>query len=290
MKRLYLLLGAFIFLGFCTTARASDTDKIYVDPKVAQATIEKHFSHMVSGYFKTSQADIDDTTVLLRVVDSYNNMLKKNDGFVSVNGVVDVCVSAFVGYYKYSKGNVADLKEKDFKDKCLAFVKDLMFGESGRNAGSNCKYDVVKVDGSQSKIKYTLPDNSGFIRSGGSIAWRFFNPGNLRGSDLQCTTIRTSPNGSFAVFPDAETGEKALYNLLSSNPSYRNLTVKNAIYKYAPPSQNNTKGYVNKLKNSGINVDAKLSDLTEEELRHLQEMIMTIEGWKVAGTETFFNN
>ena len=53
-----------------------------------------------------------------------------------------------------------------------------------------------------------MSDKTGFIRSGGSIAWRFFNPGNLRGSDLQCTTIKTKPNGNFAVFPDAETGKQ----------------------------------------------------------------------------------
>lgn len=283
MKRLFLIFCVLISFGYCADARSDGSEKIYVDPKVAQTVIEKHFSHMISGYFKASQEDIDDSTVLLRVMDTYNDMLKKNEGLVSVDGVVDVCMSAFVDYYKYIKGT--ELKEQDFKDKCLAFVKDLM---SVDGEYTNCPYVVTKVNGSQTKIKYTLPDNSGFVRSGGSIAWRFFNPGNLRGSDLQCTTIRTNPNGSFAVFPDAETGERALYNLLSSNPSYRDLTVQKAIYKYAPPSGNNTAAYVNKLRNAGINVNAKLSDLTEEELRHLQEMIMTIEGWKKTGTETTF--
>jgi len=283
MRRLFLIFCVLISFGYCVDTRADTSEKIYIDPKVARTVIEKHFSHMISGYFKADQTDIDDSTVLLHVMDTYIDVLKKNDGLISVDGVVDVCMSAFVDYYKYVKGT--ELKEQDFKDKCLVFVKDLM---SVEYEDTNCPYVVTKVNGSQTKIKYTLPDNSGFIRSGGSIAWRFFNPGNLRGSDLQCTTIKTSPNGSFAVFPDAKTGEQALYNLLSSSPSYRDLTVRKAIYKYAPPSGNNTAAYVNKLKNAGINVDVKLSDLTEEELRHLQEMIMIIEGWKKTGTETSF--
>ena len=285
MKRLFLIFCALTSFIYCTDVRADNSSKIYVDPKVAQSVIEKHFSHIISGYFQASETEIDDSTVLFRVIDAYNDMLKGNEGFVSVDGVVDVCMSAFADYYKYNKGEVLELEDKDFKDKCLAFVKDLM---SAENEGTNCPYVVTKVNGSQTKIKYTLPDNTGFIRSGGSIAWRFFNPGNLRGSDLQCTTIKTNPNGSFAVFPDAETGELALYNLLSSNPNYRDLTVQNAIYKYAPPSQNNTTRYINQLRNAGINMNAKLSDLTEEELKHLQKMIMIIEGWKVSGTETTF--
>lgn len=288
MKRLFLIFCMFVGLGCCMTARADGTDMVYVDPNIARTAIEKHFSHIVTGYFKVSQSEIDDTTVFLRVLDSYNDMLKENDGFVSVVGVVDVCITAFTDFAKYAKGEVPQLTDQDFKDKCMAFVKDLIYGEEPPKKEAKCQYNVTKVNGSQQRIKYTLPDNAGFIRSGGSIAWRLFNPGNLRGSDLQCTTISTKPNGKFAVFPDAETGRLALHNLLFENSSYSNLTVRRAIYKYAPPSRNNTKGYINKLKNAGVNVDSKLSDLSGEQQELLEEMIMTLEGWRVAGTETHF--
>ena len=288
MKRLFLIFCMFVGLGCCMTARADGTDRVYVDPSVAKTVIEKHFSHMVSGYFQTNQEDIDDSTVFLGVISAYNNMLKENDGFVSVSGIVDVCMTAFVDYAEYIKVDISGVKDQYFKDKCLAFVKDLVYGESEQQDEPTCPYTITKVNGSQSKIKYTLPDNSGFIRAGGSLAWRFFNPGNLRGSDLQCTKIRTKTNGSFAVFPDAETGMLALHKLLFESPRYRNLTVRKAIYKYAPPSQNNTTRYINKLKNAGVNVDSKLSDLSGEQQELLEEMIMTIEGWKVSGTETHF--
>ena len=301
MKRLLLIFSVLISFCYCGVGHAEDTGKIYIDPKVAQLAINKHFSHMVTQYFNGNHTDLDDAKVLTNVIDAYNDTLKQNDGFMSVDGILNVCKTAFGGYvFWYTKGNTALERKQAFVSKCNAFVEDLMreelatgqqaahSSESEQNTTSGCPYTVSKVNGSQMKIKYTLPNNSGFIRSGGSIAWRFFNPGNLRGSDLQCTTIRTKPNGNFAVFPNAETGRLALHKLLTENSSYRNSTVREAIYKYAPPSQNNTVGYINKLKNAGINVDAKLSSLSDSQMNQLEEMIITIEGWKKTGTETSF--
>ncbi len=288
MKRSFLIFSILISFCCCGVARADGTEKIYIDPKVAQKVIEKHFSHVISEYFRESKTNLDDKSVLVNVIDAYNRMLKLNNGLASVDGIVGVCETAFSEFYlMYDKDTTIADRVKLFNKKCVDFAADLLAEESGFT-GSDCPYRVTKVNGSQATIKYELPDNSGFIRSGGSIAWRFFNPGNLRGSDLQCTTIRTKTNGNFAVFPDAKTGRLALHKLLSENSSYRDLTVRKAIYKYAPPSQNNTVGYINKLRNAGINVDAKLSSLSDSEMTQLEEMIMTIEGWKVSGTETRF--
>lgn len=288
MKRLFVLPFVLISLCYCGTVRADGSKKIYIDPKVAQKVIEKHFSHVISEYFRESKTNLDDKSVLVNVIDAYNRMLKLNNGLASVDGIVGVCETAFSEFYlMYDKDTTIADRVKLFNKKCVDFAADLLAEES-EFTGSDCPYRVTKVNGSQATIKYTLPNNSGFIRSGGSIAWRFLNPGNLRGSDLQCTTIRTKPNGNFAVFTDAETGQLALHKLLTENSSYRDLTVQKAIYKYAPPSQNNTVDYINKLKNAGINVNAKLSSLSDSEMKKLEEMIMVIEGWKVSGTETHF--
>ena len=289
MKRLFLMFSVLISFYCCGVARADGTEKIYIDPKVAQQAIEKHFSNVVTKYFVAENTDLDDNAVLTNVVDAYNDMLRRNNGLASVVGIVDVCKAAFSGLYpSYTKGDTIAKRMELFDKECADFAEDLLSEEQEQTTIADCPYSVSKVNGSQTKIKYELPDNSGFIRSGGSIAWRFFNPGNLRGSDLQCTTIRTKPNGNFAVFPNAEAGQLALHKLLTENSSYRDLTVRKAVYKYAPPSQNNTVGYINKLKNAGVNVNAKLSDLTDEQMLQLEEMIMIIEGWRNAGTETHF--
>lgn len=289
MKRTLLMLC--LLSCFCGRALAADEEKkIYIDPKVAQSIIEQHFSHMTSKYLEPVN-NLNDADLLINTVDAYNKMLKQNDGFASVPGLYEVCRTAFNRWpARYAKGDTVAARKETFRNKCLEFVTDLLSVQE-RNVSeisSGCPYEVSKVGGSQTKIQYKLPNNSGFIRSGGSIAWRFFNPGNLRGSDLQCTTLRTKPNGNFAVFPNAEAGKQALHDLLSNNPGYRNLTVKNAIYKYAPPSQNNTSRYINNLRNAGINVDATLSSLTDAQMRQLEDAIMTIEGWNMSGTETRF--
>ena len=288
MKRNYLIFAVLLIgaLHF-NMAHAYTNLETFIAPDVAQKAIEKHFAHMATRYLDGAPKELDDSAILLNVVNAYNNMLKQTGGFVSVVGINNLCKVAFVDYEKYAKGETTEKRRLAFVNKCMAFTTDLL-SEDQEKLDTKCPYIISKVGGSQTKIKYELSDKTGFIRSGGSIAWRFFNPGNLRGSDLQCTTIKTKPNGNFAVFPDAETGKQALYNLLSTNSGYRNLTVEKAIYKYAPPSQNNTRGYVNKLRNAGINIQAKLSDLTDAELRQLQEMIMTIEGWHKTGTETKF--
>ena len=284
MKRLFLIFSVLISFYCCGVARADGIDKIYVDPKIAEKAIQKHFSHMVTQYLSTETTTLDDDTVLSNVLDAYNYMLKRNDGFVSVEGIVNVCRTAFSEFYfAYNKDSTIADRMKIIDKKCTDFVNDLIAEES-----EGCIYTVSKVNGSQAKIKYTLPDNTGFIRANGSIAWRFFNPGNLRSSDLQCTTIRTKPNGNFAVFQNAETGLLALHKLLTENSTYRDLTVQKAIYKYAPPKENNTTRYINNLRNAGINVNARLSDLTDVEMKELEEMIITIEGWRKTGTETHF--
>ena len=288
MKRLYLIFGMLLIsVSHFSTAHAFNDLQTYIDPDVAQKTIEKHFSYMATRYLDGAPKELDNNAILLNVVDVYNNMLKQTGGFVSVSGINNVCKAAFVDYEKYAKGNTPQERKLAFRNKCMAFYRDLSsFGHAEIN--TDCPYDITKVGGSQAKIKYMLPDKSGFIREGGSIAWRFFNPGNLRGSNLKCTTIQTKPNGTFAVFPNAETGQLALHNLLANNPEYQSRTVAQAIYKYAPPKENNTKRYINNLRNAGINVDAKLSSLSDAQMQQLEEMIMIIEGWEKIGTETHF--
>ncbi|NJR44139.1 hypothetical protein HC761_01425 [bacterium] len=74
-------------------------------------------------------------------------------------------------------------------------------------------------------------------RSGGSLAWRNNNPGNIRYGDFarRNGAVGEGPGG-FAIFPDRATGERAITTLLQGS-SYRNLSILNAISRYAPPSE-----------------------------------------------------
>ena len=49
----------------------------------------------------------------------------------------------------------------------------------------------------------------------------------------------------FAYFPDAESGFAAMRALLKQH--YTGLTIAQTIYKYAPPSENNTEAYISNV-------------------------------------------
>jgi hypothetical protein len=81
-----------------------------------------------------------------------------------------------------------------------------------------------------------------WLRSGGSICWRFNNPGNLRPSVNIKTAIGIgeSKSGEFLIFPDYETGRAEETALLRRK--YNNKSIASAMYIYAPPVQKQNRG------------------------------------------------
>ena len=257
-----------------------DDRLIYVEPEVARIVIERNFANMVSEYSSISISELDDVTVLKNVIDAYNDMLSKTGGFVSISGVNHVCDVAF-----------QDLKPKDFdtilmlqlkrKLKCLDFAKGLVTTEIGEK---ECEYSMKKVDGSQMHIEYTSKSGiGGFTRRGGSIAWRFFNPGALRDSPYKCVLIDTKPGGKYAAFDSYEKGRFAIRFLLENAKKYQNKTPREAIPLYAPSCEQTTPKYIRDLEKLGVDVDKKLSELDEYEWGEFLNAIEQIEGWNEQG-------
>ena len=137
-------------------------------------------------------------------------------------------------------------------------------------------------------VKYTSEDGSGFIRTGGSRTWRNMNPGALRYGDFSKQYGACGVAGGFAVFPSEEQGMDALRGLLQSD-KYANLTIAAAIYKYAPPSDNNNpKLYQQRLaRMTGVSLNKKIKQLTAEELDRVALAIKEVEGWKIGKNESF---
>lgn len=142
------------------------------------------------------------------------------------------------------------------------------------NAVAN-RYDVV----------YTRSDGNQIRRSGGSRAWRNNNPGCLRYSDFTTKQGAIGHAGGFAVFPDEETGMRAICSLLKSD-KYRNLTISQAIFRYAPPHENDTESYNASLRRmTGLQTNIRLRDLNDEQIMRVASAIRIIEGWR-PGKET----
>lgn len=268
-------------LAVNTRSNKDDGDLIFVNPNVAIQVIREYFGRFASvvmqqtNFYTTMANDY----ILRSVLVKYNQMLKQNGGLVSANQIKTVCDEAFKTI-SVDNANKINLHKYSI-EYCKKFTTSLILTET--LASDDCRYEVSKVNNSQMKIRYKRKDGTGFYRIGGTIAWRFWNPGALRRSSLQCSQINTNPNGIFAVFDSYETGRKALHDLLRG-PVYNNQTVKQAIYIYAPPKENNTTRYVNIIKSKGVNVNRKLSELTETELEYLIDVIEMIEGWHTSGT------
>lgn len=131
------------------------------------------------------------------------------------------------------------------------------------------RYDVV----------YTRANGNKFQRSGGSRAWRNNNPGCLRYSEFTVAQGAIGHAGGFAVFPDETTGMQAICALLKSD-AYRDLTISQAVFKYAPPHENDTETYRASLRKiTGLNTATRLSQLDDSQIMRVARAIRVVEGW-----------
>ena len=129
-------------------------------------------------------------------------------------------------------------------------------------------------------VVYTTADGHRVRRTGGTRAWRNLNPGNIRYSEFSRNAGAIGQAGGFAVFPDEETGTRAISSLLRGK-SYNNLTIARAITRYAPPSENNTAAYHRRIQQiTGLNINRRISDLSDGELSRVVDAIRAIEGWE----------
>ncbi|MTH48216.1 TIGR02594 family protein [Intestinirhabdus alba] len=146
------------------------------------------------------------------------------------------------------------------------------------------KYISATHDMSSLTAEYIAEDGTRYLRSGGTLSWRFFNPGNIRPSKTSpCDPLKIgvgkTKNGRFMIFPDYQTGWNALKILLVV--TYKDFTVGQIAAVYSPESDGNdperyTRFIINK---SGVGADEYIKDLDDSSLEKLMEAIKQIEGY-----------
>lgn len=104
-----------------------------------------------------------------------------------------------------------------------------------------------------SKFLEAIARKEGYLKSKPmNRAVRNNNPGNLEWGPFArqhgATRIEEIPPGytstpRFAYFPDVTLGWKAMRERFATG-MYKGLTVKQAMYKYAPPNENDTDSYI----------------------------------------------
>lgn len=152
----------------------------------------------------------------------------------------------------------------------------------------NLRPDVIKPNIVDTKkngrdVIYFYADGSALKKSGGTLAWVNNNPGNLVLGDVAKKFGAKISNHGFAVFPTYQDGWDALVYLLHT-ADYQNLTIEQAILKYANP---NAFDYARMVANNcHAQPGTKLQDLTENQINIMARSIKKKEG-TVAGKETF---
>jgi len=90
------------------------------------------------------------------------------------------------------------------------------------------------------------------VKVGGSLAWRANNPGNLRDAASKIGSV-SGAVGTFAVFAELDDGRAAQRALYLDK--YGAMSVRDAINKLTPPSENDTTKYLDELKGAGVDLD-----------------------------------
>ena len=124
-------------------------------------------------------------------------------------------------------------------------------------------------------------DYGGYQKVGGSRAWRNNNAGNLRHGSLsrQYGAIGKDRDG-FAIFATEEQGHRAKERLLFESDAYRNLTLTQAIAKYAPPNENNTAAYQRAVLSAAGGRNILMKDATPAMRQAIMQEMLRQEGWK----------
>lgn len=143
------------------------------------------------------------------------------------------------------------------------------------------KFIAASFDKPTLTVDYVADDGSHLLRSGGTIAWRFNNPGNIRPAEtnasLRIGTGHTA-SGEFCIFPSYEIGRRAKKELLRRK--YDQYTIPEALEIYAPRSENDTDSYIEYIiKKTGLPRDKPLSSFNDAQLESLMDAMQSKEGF-----------
>lgn len=115
----------------------------------------------------------------------------------------------------------------------------------------------------------------------GARNWRNNNPGNIEYGSFSKQYGAIGTDGRFAVFPTYDNGRKAKEALLFQGKNYKDLTIGQAISRYAPPSENNTANYINTVvKATGASATTPLQGLSSSQRTAMLNAMEKIEGFK----------
>ncbi|TXM98963.1 hypothetical protein FV242_27115 [Methylobacterium sp. WL64] len=116
----------------------------------------------------------------------------------------------------------------------------------------------------------------------GSRSFRNNNPGNIKmGALARSMGATEADDKGFARFPDYASGRKAQEKLLFESKGYKDLTIRQAIARWAPAGDgNDPAAYADQMaKAAGVGVDSPLASLSPDQRSKLLDAQQKKEGW-----------
>lgn len=125
-------------------------------------------------------------------------------------------------------------------------------------------------------LHYVVYLNS--VRVGGNRNWRNNNMGNIEYGEFAKHHGAIGTDGRFAIFPDDATGTAAARDLLRTE-SYQDLSIREAIARFAPSEENNVSEYVGHIQQStGFDPETLMKRLEDGQLNSVLNAIRHFEG------------
>jgi len=175
--------------------------------------------------------------------------------------------------------NAVDLSNVNSQNRIGEYV-----GRSDVDAGGT---PIVNGGGGQGAVsvvaagpgwtKMEMPDGT-VVTAKGNRNFRNNNIGNIEYGPFAKANGAIGSDGRFAVFPDNETGAKAMESLIFGSNSYRNLPLSKAIGRYAPKFENDTAGYASKVLAAVGGKNKPMSQYTASERQAIIRTMVSIEG------------
>jgi hypothetical protein len=156
-------------------------------------------------------------------------------------------------------------------------------GSTPGTGGDNSIVRVLEKGPGFNVVEY---GNGRVERRAGARNWRNNNPGNIEFGNFARRHGAIDTDGRFAIFPTYEAGRRAKEFLLFESSSYNQLTIAQAISRYAPPSENNTQMYIRVVTSAtGSTPDTPVRDLDASARQSMLSAMERVEGFRVGSVQ-----
>jgi len=166
----------------------------------------------------------------------------------------------------------------------------MKFEGTGASAGSLAVGGAVAVGGAAGlaidNIIETGPGYNVVKRPDGAVDkvigtrnWRNNNPGNIEYGSFAKQYGAIGSDGRFAIFPTYEAGRKAKEKLIFDGKNYKDLDLKSAIARYAPPSENDTAAYQSKVLGAVNGENKRMQDYDSSQRSKILDAMQQMEGY-----------